>query len=84
MKVANTAAAVKLATEHLICLHKALKLAGKISILTLEAASMLFKCFTLSEKIAVVSAVLSLSHAKAINITSAAEEQVLLFLKTKL
>ena len=84
LKVADATAAIKLATKDLICLDETLKLTSQVSVLALEALSVLLKSFSLGEEVTVVSAALRLSHTEAFNIASKCEEHVLLLFETEL
>ena len=84
LHVIDTTATVKLTAEHLICLDETLELASEVGILALKAASMLLESLALSKKITVVSSVLTLSDAEALNVTPRAEQTVFLFLETEL
>ena len=80
----DTAATVKLATEDLVCLDEALKLASQVCVLSLQALGVLLEGVTLSQQVAVVCAVLCLSDAERFNVTSDGEKSVLLLLETEL
>ena len=84
LQVVDASAAIELATKDLICLNETLKLASQVSVLTLEALSVLLECFSLSQEVTVVGAALRLSHAEALNVASEREEHVLLLLKAEL
>lgn len=84
LQVADATAAIELATKDLICLDETLKLAGQVSVLTLEALSVLLESFSLGEEVTVVSAALRLGHAEALNIASKREEHVLFLFEAEL
>ena len=84
MEAIDSATAVKLSAEDLVCLDETLKLSSKVGVLALEAASVLLEGLSLSEEVTVVVSVLLLCNTEALNITSDGEESVLTLLKSHL
>lgn len=84
LEALDAATTIELSTEDLICLNETLKLAGEVSILSLEALSMLLQSLSLGKKVTIVSAALRLGHAEAFNIASQREKHVFLLLEAEL
>lgn len=84
MQAVDTRTAVELTPKHLICLNEALQLARKISILALEALSVLFKSISFGKQVTVVCTVLCGRDSEAFDIASDGKELVLLLLQPDL
>ena len=84
LKTVNAASAIELTSEHLICLDESLKLTSKISVLSLQALSVLFKGVAFGEHVAVVGSVLRVGNAEAFNVATHGKQSVFFLLQTKL
>lgn len=84
LQAVDTRTAVELTPKHLICLNEALQLARQISILALEALSVLFKSISFGKQVTVVCTVLCGRDSEAFDIASDGKELVLLLLQPDL
>lgn len=84
LKAVHAAAAIKLATKHLVRLDETLQLAGQVCVLALQALRMLFQRIPLSEEVTVVSPALTRSDAEAFDFASDNEEVVFALLEASL
>lgn len=84
LQAVDSGSAVELAAKHLVGLDEALQLASQVSVLALEALSVLFKSISLGKQITIVRAVLRGRDAEAFNITSDGEQLVFPLLQTDL
>ena len=80
LQAIDAAATVQLAAQHLVGLHKSLKFASKVGVLSLEALSVLLEGIALGIQVTIVGAVLCGSDTEALNVATDGEEGVFLLL----